>query len=658
MNEQHKEPSRSSSCTQWADRAWWFGAPVLIAFITWGPYWIRNLTIGRKDWLRIPALAATVFDITAYLQPIGQAMTGVVTAHLIGPFAPLMRGIALAFPGASVPEAWFVARWITTTAALWIFAWCIERWSGLGRGMSRLLSLSFWIAFILVLGMKPGFASWLFPFGVFGMVAVIIIGERLEQRRIIPAIVWSAVALASSSLYAWYFLFVAVWLGATWFLWLVKNAPRIASALAVLGSVSASAFAIMFARWVTGTPEGIVWIELTQRLSLSYTHMIFLSGSVLLTILWTALFGALYTIAGSETRRRIEVTGIAWLSLLLTFFHSPFTGHYIQNDHFRSAAAILSWFGLAVVWSVVSRGLTTHDPSAEVALSRAEGPGTGSRRARLIPYLACVISLAYVIRILAAPYAWNRDFLNVLQLTHWFALLVASWLAIRWMHAKKQLDTKTFGTIVLFGSLVIGGNAIAATYTYEFKNLPKIETLVPVFDWVKTNVPSNASLCADHGGDAYSLDDMIAAHTGRVVHVAHTTLYHRERDAAYLDRMRTVAAFYDVRSAGDEEYWRLQSSLNQFIVCEQYPVQTRLFKAFGLSQNRIDALTGCPRATIDARWKYVKDAIDQPHPDAAAFERICPYVAIPVNKNSFWHLPEGYREIPVTDDVSIFAAPS
>src|SRR3989344_1840356 len=96
-----KEPRPTKPRILRGEVEWWLGAPIAVALLTWGPYWVRNLAIGRKDWTRIPALAATVFDLTAYLQPIGQAMTGVVTAHLIGPFALLMRLIALTFPNAS-----------------------------------------------------------------------------------------------------------------------------------------------------------------------------------------------------------------------------------------------------------------------------------------------------------------------------------------------------------------------------------------------------------------------------------------------------------------------------------------------------------------------------------------------------------------------------
>ena len=629
---------------KWFDLAWWLGAPFAIGLLTWGPYWLRNVIVGRAPWFRIPVLTGTVFDVMAYLQPIGQAVAGGASANLIGPFAPLMRLIASAWPGASVPEAWFVARWIATTAALWIGAWCLQRWSGLGRNASRFLSTAFWFSFVLVLGMKPGFASWLLPFGMFGIASVLLARDRLREKRVAPAVVWSALAVASSSLYAWYFLFVVVWLGIEWFLWLARASKRLAAVFFVLGAVAASVFAVLFAFWAAQTPDGITWLELMQRLSLSYTRMIFVSSSALLTALWAALFVPLILRAtDTAVRERASVNATAWLALLFTFGSSPFTGHYIQNDHFRSSAAVLSWFSLAAVWSVIRNSPAPQMPNAKPVVSPSISLGTGSAEPcqnylRFIPLATFLISAAYVLRILAAPYAWNGDLLNVLQLTHWFALLAASWLVWRWMTGKRPMTSRTFYAVILAGSLVIGGNAAAAMYAREFSVLPKIERLVPVIDWIKNNVPLSSSLCTDHGGAGYGLDDVLAAHSGRVVHFAHTTLYHRERDAAFLDRMRVVSGFYDVRGAGDEGYWELQSSLNQFIVCEQYPLQTKLFRALGLPQDRIDALIGCPRRTIDARWNYVKDAIDRPNPDAEAFKRICPYVVMPDDKKSFWRL--------------------
>ena len=644
---------------KWFDLAWWLGAPFAIGLLTWGPYWLRNVIVGRAPWFRIPVLTGTVFDVMAYLQPIGQAVAGGASANLIGPFAPLMRLIASAWPGASVPEAWFVARWIATTAALWIGAWCLQRWSGLGRNASRFLSTAFWFSFVLVLGMKPGFASWLLPFGMFGIASVLLARDRLREKRVAPAVVWSALAVASSSLYAWYFLFVVVWLGIEWFLWLARASKRLAAVFFVLGAVAASVFAVLFAFWAAQTPDGITWLELMQRLSLSYTRMIFVSSSALLTALWAALFVPLILRAtDTAVRERASVNATAWLALLFTFGSSPFTGHYIQNDHFRSSAAVLSWFSLAAVWSVIRNSPAPQMPNAKPVVSPSISLGTGSAEPcqnylRFIPLATFLISAAYVLRILAAPMPERRLVKRPAARIGSRSLRPPGSCGLDdW---KTPMTSRTFYAVILAGSLVIGGNAAAAMYAREFSVLPKIERLVPVIDWIKTTFRSR----------------LRSARTMEARVTAWTTYWPRTRPRSPFCSYHFVSSrtrrgvsrphasrfgFYDVRGAGDEGYWELQSSLNQFIVCEQYPLQTKLFRALGLPQDRIDALIGCPRRTIDARWNYVKDAIDRPNPDAEAFKRICPYVVMPDDKKSFWRLPEGYLENRVLDGVSIFSS--
>src|SRR3989344_8825802 len=153
---------------QWERILWWAGSPIVIALLTFGPYWIRALVLGRPDWLRIPLVGDAVFDTAAYLQPIGHAALGIPEAALIGPFAALVSALATLFPNASVAELWLITRWLSTLVGLWIGAWAVRSWSGLPVRASRYASALFWVSLVLVLGMKPGVVSWFLPMGFFG----------------------------------------------------------------------------------------------------------------------------------------------------------------------------------------------------------------------------------------------------------------------------------------------------------------------------------------------------------------------------------------------------------------------------------------------------------------------------------------------------------
>jgi hypothetical protein len=162
-------------------------------------------------------------------------------------------------------------------------------------------------------------------------------------------------------------------------------------------------------------------------------------------------------------------------------------------------------------------------------------------------------------------------------------------------------------------------------------------------------------MCTDHGGDGFSMDDQVSAITGRDAYISHTDQYRDEFGIDYLKRMKTIIGFYDIRGSGDEEAWKLQTAFNQFIVCADFPWQTRVFRVLGFSQEHIDALIGCPREAMETRWAFVQEAINHPTPDAEAFKNVCPYVVIPDQTKPYWHLPGNYMETRVMEGVSVWS---
>jgi hypothetical protein len=100
---------------------WWVGAPILIGLSIWAPYWVLNASAGVPGWWRIQVLPSGIFDTYAYLQWIGQVANGLDIGGQFRWFEWPLRALAwLMIPRVSIPELWFVTRWISTVTALWV----------------------------------------------------------------------------------------------------------------------------------------------------------------------------------------------------------------------------------------------------------------------------------------------------------------------------------------------------------------------------------------------------------------------------------------------------------------------------------------------------------------------------------------------------------
>jgi hypothetical protein len=285
-------------------------------------------------------------------------------------------------------------------------------WSGLSVRTSRFVSLALFFSFALVLGMKPGMLSWHLPFAFLAFGSVPLAARRLQSMQIMEAIGWSIIAVASSAVYPWYLLFVLVWLGVSWFSVLGRKGFGRVAAWWTLAAVGVSLISAYGAVWVTQTAAGAMRLEYYDRLAFVVSRMPFVSGTVLLTGLWIALFIPVMRRSVGTAEANASLALQAWMSLLLCFLSSPFTGAFIQNDHFRAPTVIVSWLSMALVWNLTR--------SAEVR------PSPPSYLTRGLMVALLLVSGLYTIQILAQPYAWNHDLLNVLHLTHWFAFVLTA----------------------------------------------------------------------------------------------------------------------------------------------------------------------------------------------------------------------------------------
>jgi hypothetical protein len=326
----------------------------------------------------------------------------------------------------------------------------------------------------------------------------------------------------------------------------------------------------------------------------------------------------------------------AWLVLLFSWLLSPFTGLYLQNDHFRTLVVILSWMSLAQLWGLLNRS-SKSIPISSRSLAGSLAIGT------------LTISLIYIVRILAAPYAFNGDVLNVLHLSHWFALAVGAMLLVTAFFFKKGTwPARNFFTGLFIGAFLIGGVALVHVYTRAFSELPNLVSYRTAIEWIRSTVPETESLCTDPAHTGF-----FGAHTARRVYPAEATNYYAEPTSDVVERLVTIVGFYDSVASGQAEAFLYQSGLGRGVVCEQSVRYEAALKRFGFSSAFIDRLTGCPRPLLRRLSGIVASAMEHPFQDEEAFAAICPWVIVSEDQSSYWRLPSNYDE-QVFDGVSVW----
>jgi len=606
-----------------------------MTLIVWGPYWAWNLLHNIDAWWRVPIISGTVFDTAAYLQWLGQTANGWdIGGHVRWYVWPLL-GIAELFPNASISEWWLFSRWISITAALWVFAWAVRCWSGLDVVRSRFVAVAFWLSFVLALGMRPGVYSWYLPFGIFSMTVPLLVVRSLQSKRFVQAIAWTIAALASSFVYTWFFLVAFFFLASIWSVWLVLQSKKIffatlVSTIAVLWLLLPS-----IATWLTHSESGMLLMDLQIKSGLGFTHLPQLTNSFFVIPVWILFFAVLSRILGhdsdSKKQDRLMLVQWAWIALLMTWLITPFTGVYLHNDHFRTPAVILSWISIAVTWSLMENNSVR-----------------ATRFSKWILRGIFALSLLAILHGFLKPFVLYND-LEVIHFSHWFAVLMTALLGLG---IRRFSAGRTWQTLLMIGALLIGGAYTVSIYEREFSELPNRLSRVPVVEWVRQNIPLQDSICSDP-----LQADLLATYTGRRIFPAGTTLYYREETADVLRRMQTYASGYDIAGSGNMEYISYVNHFGRSMICHQFPWNTKLLGAMGVSTERINEISGCPRSLIADLDHYSEAMGTQSEVESEAFRALCPWVIISADQRVFWHLPVGYVEMPINPDISVWRAP-
>jgi hypothetical protein len=611
-----------SFLSRWQKMLWWAGIPVITLLWTFAPYWAWNIMHEFSPWWRVFMIGGVVFDTPFYLEWIGEAVGGFAYGNYLKSFGTVLSGIARVLPHATVDEWWLVSGWLSAILFLFVAPWCFRQWASVGLWQSRAFTVGMWLSTCLILGLRPGIYSWYLPFCCLGITLALKAYRELEKKRVGQAILWSVLAAVCTSMYVWFLIATGMFLLVSWAVFLFRVWPKATWGILVAGIIATFPLGIFLSKQIF-LPAHLIEMQMQERHGLAYTHMPFLSNSVLVTLGWIALLCVVLRLfrRDGEALRNLIPLQIMWCLTFLGFQLSVFTGIYIHNDHFRAPALLFSWLTLAALWKILPRPTT--------AISKWE---------TRLTYAILAASSLYTAYILQQPYAFNGDYLNTLHLSHWFVLVFASVLVI-FLQRGRTLSRNRFFAILLAGTVLIGGIPTLLVYRQEWRMRTEVLSQRPLVEWVQTNVPRTDALCADP-----KTAEFLSAHAERRVYPAPHTRVLPESNDAVLQRTILLASAYDVIGSGYLDEFMYLSDVYRATACVQYPLQSKILRLFGASQTRIWEQIGCPRPWLNADREVVTQAIAARKVDGTAFAQTCPWVIIPANQRDFWKVPQNYVE--------------
>jgi hypothetical protein len=586
---------------------------------------------------RIPVFEGSLFDVSWYLPMIGAVMSGYEYGGYLHWFEHIIRVFHLILPGANAQEVWFITRWISTTVMIWVGAWCFRKWIGLEVWTARIFSFAFWISLILVLGARPGVYSWYLPVCFAGLVGVVMAQRSLEQSKVKHAILWSLFAIATNWIYFWFFTFAVIWLASIWAMWILKRSRNAFLGLFTAGAVIAPIVAVCIAKWLP-TSGLLPRLEVYERLGFAFTRMPFISNSMFVMFCWIALLIALpllYRLPAVHVKRVVEMQ-LAWIALVLTWFLSSFMGIFFQNDHFRTPVVLLSFVSIALVWSAMKdREASTK---AKWPLSLA-----------IIPTLLAVIFLYRII--IPGYYIYHDEQLNVLHVTHWFTVAVAGAWMLWYRFKDRPFAAKHALMVVVVLSALTGITAAIHVQKGELKKIPGKLPQLPLVDWIRTNVPKDSVVCTDPVTAAF-----LGIHTERLTHPLAMTRYLQLTNEADLNILLQIASAYDVLAAGEGKGFRRFVRQDRHNACVQFAKQVKVMQSFGMSEERIEQILGCPREMINAELAQLEKVMLEKKLNPEEFQKVCPYVVVTDEKKAFWQIPSTYGSTSFPDGSAMWSA--
>ena len=622
--------------------AWWVGVPVIVGLLSWGPYIALNV-IWHAPWpfWRVPFVPIAIFDSSAYFQWIGAALSGLVYGGHLSAFDLVILIVGRFLPDSwSVAEVWLLTQWLCVTAGIWLMAVAIQRWSGLSNWTSRGFSLLVWVSLTLPFMPRPGVYTWYLPFYACGLIGIWYVQRTLDQRKYFRSILWTLTAIALTRVYPFFVIHTLLWLLVMWFIHVHERFPRAVRMLFSVGIVTVLPMAVICTPILMRSTLSLTY-EAQRHLGLAFTVLPVVSNSLIVLFSWIVLIFALMVVQRKEValgQRWLRLI-IGWVTLLMAWLSNLFTGVYIHNDHFRAPTVLLSWISVAIIWQIFKeRSLTIEGADRSHPLVRI---------CAWIPSALLLVGVAEcALYLVGKRYVFHGDELNVVHASHWITYSVASALIVYRSRTMTRISTAVM--IAFVGCIcLLGFSARAYAFSKEQTKFVSTATDVPAMSWIREQVATDEHVCTDpeHA-------EIFGSFTSRLVYPTYATAVLPKSEAEILSDLKTELGFFTPETDFERGVYLDTFDSMRGTTCAQFLPFERMFRAIGLSQERIDVLTDCQRDQLKQDQSVLQQALSKPTRDLGRFTKLCPVVITTPETISRWSLPASYREIKITDAFS------
>ncbi len=577
-----------------------------------GLFWLWNLgsEVARQTWWRVSILYPTVFDADIYhnwfQRMLYELSYGAHFRILEYPFRVGWRVFSAL--GFSMPEYQLITTSLSLALAVRATEGVLRQWRVESTWM-RVYAFASIVAFCLTLGIRPAAYSWYLPFFLFALWAVSLAEQALSERRLLIALGYAFLALVLSFLYPWFWVFTGMWLLLLAVCHFVPRNPWVWSGVFVcmcLLAISAGWAAAGFL--VTHVSQGV--LDMYGRGGIVASRLFMLSNTWMAMGLWILSSGLWYRRYLKD--RVFRLLWIGWLTVFLLWMHTPFTGFYTQNDHFRFPAAVLGFLTL---------GYVLYKKRDEV--TRA------SFWERAVAWSCLVVASGFCLYYVQQGIrAHGLPLLSTVHLTLWFTLMVTT---ARFIFSQPRRSS-FFSSTSIIGLCSIGVFGWVSLFFSGKPVVAHVQPYLPVIDWVQRETSPEARLCSD--GD---LMTVLPTHTGRLTYPSFFITHDRYTDEHLETVVRLFERIRPAQTPSEVEERRFFSELLHRSTCTQYAPWLRWLPKTFLSTDQIAALSGC---------SSVPYILPPPLPsDYPILQQTCDYIITTVDHRAWWHLPAEVKEV-------------
>jgi len=596
---------------------WWFGVPLLVIVLSYGPFLVMNCFLhaaGSACW-RVSGIGQIIFDFAVYSSETAAAAVGLTNAaQMPSFFSALFFVLHRLIPGATTAELWLIVRIIFGTLTWWMASWTLSAWSDISRTARRVAASVLWVAIFLPLGFRQGIYSWYIPFGFLLLLAIARCTRLLEERKLIKAIIWTIIGLASSVVYPWFVLFAGFWFVGVWTEWAI---PRLRYKQIAMTWAATSVLAVFSSLYLVFQFRHTVQDMMTHmtRNGMAFTNMPLLSTMLFAAGAWfvAILILALLSKGESSTKEFVMLLR-AWIVTILAWCSSLFMGIFFQNDHFRILVLFFAWISAAVLLHWI------HGIDAQ----------KGRAMTFMVSLAAAIASFAYI----AKPYAFDHDQLNAIHLFVWLALALVS-ACLAWSKWALRIRPRTLAVASIVFACCIGLPQYAVMFASENGRWESQQAYQPLFTWMRTSIPEKDTVCVDPANAEF-----IGSQSGRPAFFTDPDVYSLSSEILR-DRLEAFASIRHI----DESVAPIWTTSIQakYVACQQFGLQRSALQRF-MPEDRIDVLLGCDRASMFGDAGFIKKISAQFGVVNNSISATCPWIVVDASQKNAWNIPSFYQK--------------